>query len=555
MKYPIVLQHSEEDCGAACLATVAKHYGKTFALSRVREVVGTGSRGTTLLGLRRGAETLGFNARQVRASSELVDRLDDAPLPAIIHWGGNHWAVLYGQRRRKYMIADPAAGVRSLSRKELGANWTDGIMLLLVPDENRFYEQKSDQISGFGRFLRRAWPYRYLLLEATVINFAVGLLGLAFPILLQILTDDVLVRGDTQLLTTVAVGVILMNVFRGVFGLVQSHLIGHFGQRLQLGLTLDYGYKLLRLPLSYFDSHRSGEVVSRLADVRRINGLIAEAVSGLPSQLFVALVSLALMLFYSWQLTVAAVVVFLLMILVNLVFLPTLRERIRTLIIAGTENQGFLVETFRGALLLKTTRATHQAWDEYQQNFGRLANLRWGTMKLGIYRDTITTTATSLTTVGLLWLGSFLVINGTLSIGQLLAFYGMSLNFLGFLMSLVSVGDEFLGAQVVIHRLAEVLDATAEEADDTGKPWARLPSDADVVCTRVNFHHVGRVDLLKDFDVTIPGGKVTALIGQSGCGKSTLVKLLLLIRFVQQTPTCCDYPSSFSTSRAPRMRR
>ena len=102
----------------------------------------------------------------------------------------------------------------------------------------------------------------------------------------------------------------------------------------------------------------------------------------------------------------------------------------------------------------------------------------------------------------------------------------MSLNFLGFLMSLVSVGDEFLGAQVVIHRLAEVLDATAEEADDTGKPWARLPPDADVVCTRVNFHHVGRVDLLKDFDVTIPGGKVTALIGQSGCGKSTLVKLL-----------------------------
>ena len=238
-----------------------------------------------------------------------------------------------------------------------------------------------------------------------------GLLGLAFPILLQILTDDVLVRGDNQLLTTVAVGVILMNVFRGVFGLVQSHLIGHFGQRLQLGLTLDYGYKLLRLPLSYFDSHRSGEVVSRLADVRRINGLIAEAVSGLPSQLFVALVSLALMLFYSWQLTVAAVLVFLLIILVNLVFLPTLRERIRTLIIAGTENQGFLVETFRGALLLKTTRATHQAWDEYQQNFGRLANLRWGTMKLGIYRDTITTTATSLTTVGLLWLGSFLVIN------------------------------------------------------------------------------------------------------------------------------------------------
>lgn len=102
MRYQIVLQYGEEDCGAACIATIAKYYGRTFAMSRIREVVGTGQLGTTLVGLRRGAESLGFNARQVRAAPQLIDRLSDVPLPAIIHWKGDHWVVLYGQKKKIY---------------------------------------------------------------------------------------------------------------------------------------------------------------------------------------------------------------------------------------------------------------------------------------------------------------------------------------------------------------------------------------------------------------------------------------------------------------------
>jgi ABC-type bacteriocin/lantibiotic exporter with double-glycine peptidase domain len=160
MKYASVLQHAQEDCGAASLATVAKHYGRTFTLTRIREAVGTGARGTTLLGLRRGAEALGFHTRQVQANAEFLDQLQQAPLPVIIHWQGNHWVVLYEQRRKKYVIADPSMGIRYLSRRELLTGWNDGVMLLLMPDEGRFYHQPEDQISGFGRFLLWVWPYR-----------------------------------------------------------------------------------------------------------------------------------------------------------------------------------------------------------------------------------------------------------------------------------------------------------------------------------------------------------------------------------------------------------
>ena len=166
MKYQTVLQHSEEDCGAVCLATIAKHYGRTLAINRIREIVGTGQRGTTLLGLRRGAESLGFNARQIKVSSRLLHQLNKAPLPAIIHWKGYHWVVLYGKKGKKYIIADPAVGIRYITHKELTTSWTNGIMLLLRPEVSRFEQQPSDQVRGFGRFLRRVLPYRAIITEA-----------------------------------------------------------------------------------------------------------------------------------------------------------------------------------------------------------------------------------------------------------------------------------------------------------------------------------------------------------------------------------------------------
>ena len=526
MKQQIVLQQSEEDCAAACLATVAKYYGRTMTIARVRTAVGTGVRGTTLLGLRRGAEALGFNAKSVQATPELIENINAAPLPAIIHWKGNHWVVLYGQRGRKYTIADPSCGIQHVSRKEFQANWADGLLLLLEPDHIRFSEQPDDRLTGFGQFLRRILPYSHIIFQALVMNCIVGLLSLALPLMMQVLTDDVLVRSDTQLLMTVGIAVVALNVFKSAVSLIQSHLIGHFSQRLKLGLNLDYGFKLLRLPLAYFDSHRSGEVVSRLSDVRQIHSLISQLVLGLPSQFFIAMISLGLMLTYSIPLTVAAIVAFVIIIGLNFLFLPTLQDKTRRLIVEGAENQGFLIETFRGALVLKTTQATPQAWAEYQQNFGRLANLEWSTAQVQIFTNTITRLVGSLAGIGLLWMGSYLVIERTLSIGQLIAFTGMSGNFFDFLSAVVGVIEEFITARIIVQRLGEVLETPAEDDHTKPKPWVQISPAADITCTNLNFYHAGRVHLLKDFNLRIPGGQTIALIGQSGCGKSTLTKLL-----------------------------
>lgn len=526
MKYPCILQHSEEDCGAACLTTVAKTHGRIFTISRVREAVGTGQLGTTLLGLRRGAEALGFNARAVKATPELIDRLEEVPLPAIIHWKGYHWVVLHGRQRKKYVIADPGIGVRYLTRQALTDSWSNGVMLLLEPDASRFYQQSNDQIAGLGRFLGRVWHYRGLIAEVLPLNLVIGLLSLAFPLLIQILTDDVLVRGDFDLLVTVAIAVTVMISFSSVMQLIQAHLVAHFAQRLELGLALDFGRQILQLPLSYYESHRSGEIVSRLRDIREINLLVSQVVISLPSQSFIALVSLGLMLIYSWKLTAATIVVASLMSVSTLLFLPALQQKTRDVLVTDTENQGLLVETFKGALTLKTSNAAPQAWEELQSRFGQLANVTFRLLQIGILNQVFSTLVSGLGSLAVLCFGSVLVMRQEMTIGQLLAFNAMSRNFTTLIGTVLNFVDEFARAKTATQRITDIIDATPEISSAVPKDWAAIPAHADITCTDLNFHHIGRVALLKEFSITLPGGQVTALIGKSGCGKSTLAKLI-----------------------------
>lgn len=539
MNHQVVRQHSEEDCGAACIASISKFYGKNFTLNRVREAVGTGERGTTLLGLRRGANSLGFNARSVKASLDSLDQIENLPLPAIIHWQGYHWVVLYGKRGKRYVIADPAVGLRYLEKHDLSKAWSNGVMLLLEPDATRFSLQTEDKTSGFSRFLKRTWPYRGILLQGLLLNLCLGILALTSPFLLQILTDDVLIRGDMQLLNRVAVAVCVMHLVSSSLQFLQGHLVTNFAQRLELGLVLEFGRTILRLPLSYYESRRSGEIVSRLEDIQEVNQLVAGMVVSLPSQFFIALVSIGIMLFYSRTLTIAAIFIAALMTGSTILFLPALQQKIRGLMVLSAENQGVLVETFKGALTLKTTNSEHEFWEEFQVRFGRLANFSLSTNHIGVINSTFSGLVSSIGSIALLWLGSSLVIRQELTIGMLLAFNSMNGNFTGFIASLIGFVDEFTRSKTAVQRLSEVIDATPESPDSFHKPWADIAPNADIVCRDLTFHHPGRVDVLDGLNLTFPGAKAIALIGKSGCGKSTLAKLIASLYLPQSGHIRC----------------
>jgi ATP-binding cassette, subfamily C, bacterial len=289
---------------------------------------------------------------------------------------------------------------------------------------------------------------------------------------------------------------------------------------------LEFGRKILQLPLNYYESRRSGEITSRLRDINHINQLVSQIVVMLPSKFFIAIISFCLMLFYSWRLTLAVIFIGLLMTLSTAPFLPILQQKTRSLLVLGAENQGVLVETFKGAQVLKTTNAAPQFWDEFQSRFGRLANLTFSTVQLGIINSTLARFFSTIGGVALLGFGSILVIQGELSIGQMLAFNALQVNVLSLINSLVSLVDDYFRSQTAISRLLEVIDATPEVVGDAQKPVAKISGSADIHCSHLTFHHAGRVDLLDDFSLKLPGGQAIALIGKSGCGKSTLAKLI-----------------------------
>lgn len=525
MRYLTVLQHSEEDCGAACLATVARYYGRILTIGHAREVVGTGQLGTTLLGLERGAQALGFDAQAVKASPALIDQIEAAPLPAIIHWKGYHWVVLYGKQRHRYVVADPGVGLRYLKRQELVEAWPSGMMLLLTPDPQRFDLQPDDTIPGIGRFLSQARRDRGLLLEVAALNLALGVLALAVPLALQVLTDDVLIRGDLDLLKTLVIGVGSLLLFSSGLQHIQANLTAHFSQRLELGLMLAFGRQLLRLPTPYYETHRSGEVTSRLRDIQDINALVTQAVITLPMEGFIALVSLAVMLAYNLKLFGVALAVTLAMPLPTVLVLRTLRQRLRDMLVTSSENQAVLVETFKGAITLKASNAAPQLWSDLQIRFGRLGNLTLGALRLAVVTQVLALLAADLGTLVILALGSLLVIRQDLSIGQLIAFNKMNLNLVLFTSRLVMFAYEFVRVQTIMQRLAEVLEATPEE-QEVDRPWVTLSGEAEIVCTDLSFHYPGQPELLDHLSLRIPGGQVTAIVGASGCGKSTLAKLL-----------------------------
>lgn len=527
IKHQVVLQPTEADCGAACLASVAKYYGKIFSLHRLAELLGTGQQCTTLLSLQQGAEAIGFNARIVRGTAQMLDQLEGAPLPAILSWERHHWVVLYGKQGEKYVIADPAIGIISLSRSELVEGWTDGGCLLLEPDPDRFFlESHVTPATPWQKWLRRLWFYRSLLLQVLSLNLVIGCLGILFPLFVQLLVDNLLTPGYSQLLISLIIAVIILMFFRGGLQLIQSQLMAHFAQRVQLGLVMEFGRNLLRLPLNFYETHQTGDVISRLKDVRELHQLITGGVINFPSQLFIMLSSLGLMLIYSFPLTIVAGILFLMTLIFALIPVQVLQVKNQNLFVYESQVQSLLSEIFQGSISLKASGLISQFWQELQSRLGRIANVAYRWHQWQIFQQVFLQFSRNLSSLILLGLGSQGVVNQSLSLGQLLGVVLLYQNWQNCAEELVKLRVNLGKVKLVTKRLTEIIERRPETQGDYQKPTGQIPGRADIIASDITFYYPGRVNVLDNFSVRVPGGKIVALIGESGCGKSTLAKLM-----------------------------
>jgi ATP-binding cassette subfamily B protein len=527
-RYACVRQADQSDCGAAALATICLHYRRPLGLQQMRELAGTDRIGTNLLGLVQAAEKLGFSARAVKGD---YAALPSAPLPAIAHVrteeGLGHFVVVHKVTSDGVVVADPARGIEKLSRDEFSAKWS-GYLLLLVPDQAIKTPDASANVptSPWRRFCGLLGGHLPIVFEAVVCAILMTLLGVATSYYVQHLVDSVLVRHEERLLHALGIGMVIIVVFRTLLGALRQYLLAHVGRKVDLALIAGFSRHLLRLPLKFFEMRQVGEILSRVNDTAKVR----EAISGTTTTMLVdgvlVVALLAVLWLYDVRLALVATAFVPVLVLTVIAHHPAAKRRSRDAMEQAGQLSAHLYEDVSGVETVKAFGAERRRGEEGEHRLVGFVQTVFSLQKLNLSMSSLGTFVTTIAGIVILWYGGCRVIDGALTIGELMFFYSLLGYLLEPLQRLASVNLRLQEALVAVDRLFQILDLEPEQAGAAAKACFEKVNRAIELCD-VSFKYGCRSNVLERLNLRIPAGKTVAIVGESGCGKSTLLKLLM----------------------------
>ncbi|MEL7376354.1 MAG: peptidase domain-containing ABC transporter, partial [Bacteroidota bacterium] len=543
--FPYYQQLERMDCGAACLRMVARHYGRFYSLEYLREKAGISRSGVSLLGISEAAESIGLRTLALEVT---IDQLcSDIPLPCILPWGQDHFVVLYQIKKdEQFFIADPnpGRGLRRLSRAELLAEWADrngpggipaGKCLVLETSPDFFAKDREGLSKGHSSYIIGHFRRYKSLVWQLAAGLVLGMiLQIVLPFLIKNMIDVGVVHIDWSFVKLVIVAQAVLLLTMTLLATLRRWILLHIGDRVNISLVSDFLHKLTRLPLNFFQSRMKGDLLQRINDHERVQrfltGRALSSVFGLFSLLAFSVV-LGL-----WSMPV--LLIFLFGTLINLSWVLFFQHRKRDLdyrrFDQSAENQSQLMELIDGMQEIKlygAERSKRWAWERQQAGLYRTSVK---TMQI----DQVQRTGGQIINDGknifitLITVGY--VLEGSMSLGMLVAIHYI----LAHLNTPIAEFTEFMRAyqesSISLERMNEVHDKSDEENPDR-KLGIISAEDADLRLDRVRFRYGNEHApwVLRDLSVTIPSGKVTAIVGSSGSGKSTLLNLLM--GFLQPT--------------------
>lgn len=519
----LIKQHDMRDCGAACLASVAGHYGLQLPIAKIRQLCHTDKRGTNALGLIQGLEQMGFNAKGVKAS---LENLPQAPLPTIAHTifkeQYQHYVVIYKIYKGKISVMNPAYGkIETYTTEEFAKIWT-GVLILLEPNE--YFEQRNEKTGLYQRFYQLIQPHRSILLQALVGAIFYTLLGLSTSIYIQKITDYVLVDGNRRLLNLLSVIMIVLLLFQIFLGVMKSVLTLQTGQKIDKYLILGYYKHLLKLPQRFFDTMRVGEIISRVNDAVKIRTFINDVSIQIVVNVFIVLFSFALMFTYYWKLAliVALVIPFYLGIYAITNWLNKKVER--RMMEESAELESHLVESLNAVKTIKQFGAEIYANNKTDIHFSTLLKTIYKSVLNSLFSGNASEFVSRIFTIVLLWVGAGYVIDREITPGELLSFYALIGYFTSPVSQLIGMNKSIQNALIASDRLFEIMDLEQEEVTD--KIELTAEQIGNINFENVTFSYGSRREVFKDFSCVIEKGKTTAIVGESGSGKTTLATLI-----------------------------
>ncbi|MEO1213662.1 MAG: peptidase domain-containing ABC transporter [Bacteroidota bacterium] len=533
-KFPTYQQTESKDCGPTCLKIIAKHYGKAISTQTLRDLSETTRVGSSLMGISEAAESMGFRTLSLRLS---YSKLEEAPLPCILHWNNNHYVVLYKIKKERVYISDPAHGLISYSKTEFIKSWIgqnatetteEGIALLIEPSPN-FYNTDFDEDEKFGFWfiIKYLYKYKKFLVQLILGLLAGSLLQLSLPFLTQSIVDIGIQNQDLDFIYLILFAQLALFVGKASLEIIRSWILLHLSTRINISLISDFFIKLMKLPIAYFDVRMTGDLLQRINDHKRIERILTTSSLTILFS-FINLIIFSLVLaYYSLEIfTVFAFGSSLYMAWV-LFFFKKRKELDYKRFSKVSEEQSKVIELINGMQEIKLHNAERQMrwnWEYVQAKLFKIATKNLAleqTQSVG--SNLINELKNMLITI----LSASLVVEGNISLGMMMAISYMVGQLNGPIVQLISFLRQLQDAKIAVERLGEIHNMEDEEAPHIPK-IKDLPLAQDLTLRHITFTYKGGIDpVLKDLSLSIPTNKTTAIVGTSGSGKTTLMKLLL----------------------------
>ena len=534
-KYHFYKQHDRSDCGATCLRMVCRYYGKHFSAATMQRLTACGHEGTSFFELKQAAESLGMEAYATRLT---WDDLKEVDKPCILHWGGNHFVVLarirrnLWNRKERATVIDPGYGFLHYNETDFRKHWQgdrpEGFALLLVPTE-RFGSQKGEQeiTLRWRDLLEHVMPHRAALLGVLATLAVGGLLGMVFPFLTQAMIDRGIEGKNLHVISLLLLAQLMLSLGQLGNDLLRGWLTLKCTSQISISFIHRFLTKLTRLPLAFFETRNAGDIMQRISDNSRIQTFITNTIISTGISLVFFVVYSVLMQDFGHSLFG----VFLLGAAVYLgwtgLFLKKRREMDAKRFRNQADNQSNLIQLVNGMPDIK------------QNNCGKAKVEEWHCIQQKIYKTSLQTRALeNIQTTGatfidqvknlvISYMAARLVVEGTLTLGEMVSIQYILGQMNAPLKRISTMIQEIQDTQISMERLGDIYNREDEEPADAHL-IRRPPEHADIVLKDVGFHYPSSsVEVLKQVNLTIPTGKITAIVGTSGSGKSTLMKLLL----------------------------
>jgi ATP-binding cassette subfamily B protein len=517
---------------------VAMHHGKHFSLENLRERSEKGKLGVNLLGISKAAESIGLRSLGARLSFE---ELCKANLPAIVHWNQNHFVVLYNVKGkgadRKMYIADPATGKVKLGVAEFCKSWFStvsggegrGIALFLEPTP-KFYEAEEDSTSkrGIPFLLSYLKPHKRLMTQLVAGLVAGSLIQLLFPFLTQSIVDIGIGTRDIGFIWLVLAAQLMLSLSAASVDFVRGWILLHLGTRINISLISDFLGKLMRLPVGFFDSRNTGDLLQRIGDHKRIQSfLTGSSLSVLFSMVNIVIFG-AVLLYYNLLVFSVFIATSAFYVGWVLLFMKKRREIDNRTFTQNAANQSSIIQLIAGMQEIKLTSCENQKRWEWEHIQARLFKLNIKSLSLGQYQDAGATLINQIKNILITVLAANAVLKGELTLGMMLSVQYIIGQLNAPLAGIVGFIRSSQDAKISLERLAEVHDKEDEERPGNSLVH-EIPACKPILLEDLSFRYEGAGSplVLKKLNMTVSPKKITAIVGMSGSGKTTLVKLLL----------------------------